>query len=253
MNRRRYLQLSAAGPLGFAAAPVEPRSILARTAERYALAAAFDVVVEERVSDDLVRTRPIETIRLAACEPHRFLYQSPAPPTKVRFHLGCDGETITHYLYLCNEYKQEPLHREGREQRLTVPGKGFLQHRARLVAYFPDLISRAQRPPAYVGLENIDTFGRKRTTHVIHTRCPEGDRSDWSERLWIDPGTSLVLRSLIRRWEWSQASPRVLWYRRHTFDWRHLGDNLEDAVFRFQPPKGARLVETFCPARSGAG
>ncbi|HBY64677.1 MAG TPA: hypothetical protein DEH78_33065 [Solibacterales bacterium] len=76
--------------------------------------------------------------------------------------------------------------------------------------------------------------------------------SDWSERLWIDVGAGRLLQSLIRRYEWGQASPRLFWFRRHTFDWRVIGNTISDDVFRFQPPRGARLVETFCPARSGS-
>ena len=177
-------------------------------------------------------------IVLAASPPDRLRYEIRAPQNS-QLTVSSGGTTWS-YLPLYKQYTREEIAAPDDDSEADDEDAqdAVASARYRFVARFRNLGDDSV-DSKLLREEEIEVGSEKVRCQVVEIA---GERGGPSERLWIDPKRFLVLRSATKTTSRMQRSALS---GTETTDWTQvrLGQEPDAALFAFQPPRGAKLVQ----------
>ncbi len=193
---------------------VTPQEIAAR----YALLTDYRVEVRTTVKS---AAEGFETAKfryaLAAREPRQSrIWQESRTADRFELLLGTDGVDVWGYAPLRKRFVSKPI-AQGREELAEIRS---IQER---------FIGRFRL------LDRMDVRVSTKRAGSLFLE-PASDPQDWTEELWIDPGTKLIRKSVFRK---KHTAPVTGWITTTT-EWSNWRMAADESLFRFQPPANAR-------------
>jgi outer membrane lipoprotein-sorting protein len=147
-----------------------------------------------------------------------------------------DGETVWSYNAVLREYLEEPGDIAGVKRGSSYGVGIFARANAYLVTRFAHL-ANFSATARLAGRHALRDGFFQGETILVELKPPRDVPAQWIERIWIDPRTNLIVKSVFT----NPGSDSNTFH--YTF--RLVNEPIPDEFFAFRPPKNARRVKKF--------
>lgn len=221
-----------------AAADGEAEVILGKVAQTYASLRTYSLKVHNDVGSDVAVDSFVNDFELTFRDGSHFAYTVRTSPSLGPLTVVRDGETVWTYNAQLREYMEEPGDVGGVRTGSSYGVGIFARANAQLVNRFVHLTGFIDTA-RLAGRERLRDGFFEGEAILVELRPPRGQRDQRTERIWIDPRTNLVVKSVSTK----PGSDSNTFH----YSYRLLNEPVPDEFFGFRPPRNAKRVKKFSP------